>query len=115
MTINLDETTYLNAARAGDQEAFAQLIDPYRRQLLLHCYRILGSFEDAEDMFQETLVRVWKRLNSSKGARPCAHGCTKLPPTLHWMRSTTAVFADSPKRYIHAAIPPGRCRPRPRM
>jgi len=65
--MTLDETTYLNAARAGDQEAFAQLIDPYRKQLMVHCYRILGSFEDAEDMLQETLVRVWKRLDSFEG------------------------------------------------
>src|SRR5690349_7785835 len=62
-----DETVYLNAARGGDQEAFAQLIDPYRKQILVHCYRILGSFEDAEDMLQETLVRVWKRLDSFEG------------------------------------------------
>jgi RNA polymerase sigma-70 factor (ECF subfamily) len=67
MTMNLDETTYFNAARAGDQEAFGQLTEPYRRQLLVHCYRILGSFEDAEDMLQETLVRVWKRLDSFEG------------------------------------------------
>lgn len=67
MTMNPDEITLLNAARAGDQEAFAQLIDPYRRQLLVHCYRILGSFEDAEDMLQETLVRVWKHLDSFEG------------------------------------------------
>jgi len=65
--MTLDETTYLNAARAGDQEAFAQLVDPYRKQLFVHCYRILGSFEDAEDMLQETLVRVWKRLDSFEG------------------------------------------------
>jgi len=65
--MSLDETTYLNAARTGDQEAFAQLVDPYRKQLLVHCYRILGSFEDAEDMLQETLVRVWKRLDSFEG------------------------------------------------
>jgi RNA polymerase sigma-70 factor, ECF subfamily len=65
--MTLDETTYLNAARAGDQEAFAQLIEPYRKQLLVHCYRILGSFDDAEDMLQETLVRVWKRLDSFEG------------------------------------------------
>ncbi len=62
-----DESIYLNAARGGDQEAFAQLIDPYRKQILVHCYRILGSFEDAEDMLQETLVRVWKRLDSFEG------------------------------------------------
>lgn len=65
--MNLDETTYLNAARAGDQEAFEQLVNPYRRQLLVHCYRILGSFEDAEDMLQETLLRVWKRIDSFEG------------------------------------------------
>jgi len=65
--MTIDETAYLNAARAGDQEAFAQLVDPYRTQLLVHCYRILGSFEDAEDMLQETLVRVWKRLDSFEG------------------------------------------------
>ena len=62
--MTLDEITYLTAARAGDQEAFAQLVEPYRKQLMVHCYRILGSFEDAEDMLQETLVRVWKRLDS---------------------------------------------------
>ena len=67
MTMSLDENTYLTAARAGDQEAFAQLVDPYRRQLLVHCYRILGSFEDAEDILQETLVRVWKRLDTFEG------------------------------------------------
>ena len=65
--MTIDEIAYLNAARGGDQEAFAQLIEPYRRQILVHCYRILGSFEDAEDMLQETLVRVWKRLDSFEG------------------------------------------------
>jgi RNA polymerase sigma-70 factor (ECF subfamily) len=65
--VTLDETIHLNAARAGDQEAFAQLVEPYRKQILVHCYRILGSFEDAEDMLQETLVRVWKRLDSFEG------------------------------------------------
>ena len=67
MTMNLDETANFNAARAGDQKAFEHLVDPYRRQLLVHCYRILGSFEDAEDMLQETLVRVWKKLDSFEG------------------------------------------------
>ena len=65
--MTLEETTYLNAARSGDQEAFAQLVEPYRKQLLVNCYRILGSFADAEDMLQETLVRVWKRPESFEG------------------------------------------------
>ena len=65
--INPDESTQLSAARSGDQEAFAQLVEPYHKQLLVHCYRILGSFEDAEDLLQETLVRVWKHLDSFEG------------------------------------------------
>ena len=62
-----NETTVLESARAGNQEAFGQLIEPYRQELLVHCYRILGSFEDAEDMLQETLLRAWKRLDSFEG------------------------------------------------
>src|SRR6266498_1762834 len=64
---NEEQVKILEAARDGNEEAFAQLIEPYRRQLLVHCYRILGSFDDAEDMLQETLVRVWKRLDSFEG------------------------------------------------
>ena len=58
---------YLESAKMGDQGAFEQLIEPHRRELLVHCYRILGSFEDAEDMLQETLVRAWKHLDSFEG------------------------------------------------
>ena len=62
-----DQTKYLESTREGNQEAFAQLIEPYQHELLVHCYRILGSFEDAEDMLQETLVRAWKRLDTFEG------------------------------------------------
>ena len=66
--INVErENKIIGLARAGDQQAFEQLVQPYRRELLVHCYRILGSFEDAEDMLQETLVRVWKRLDTFEG------------------------------------------------
>src|SRR5205085_1503755 len=50
-------------ARSGDEQAFRHLTDPYRRELQLHCYRILGSVQDAEDMLQETLLAAWRGLD----------------------------------------------------
>jgi RNA polymerase sigma-70 factor (TIGR02960 family) len=52
----------LGRARAGDEAAFRELVDPYRRELHLHCYRVLGSLEDAEDVVQETLLAAWRGL-----------------------------------------------------
>jgi RNA polymerase sigma-70 factor (TIGR02960 family) len=53
----------LSLARAGDGEAFRALTEPYRRELHVHCYRILGSVQDAEDMLQETLLAAWRGLD----------------------------------------------------
>jgi RNA polymerase sigma-70 factor, ECF subfamily len=49
-------------ARAGDEDAFRELTDPYRRELQLHVYRIVGSAQDAEDLVQETLLAAWRGL-----------------------------------------------------
>ena len=57
----LSEDT-LGRARAGDENAFRELVDPYRAELQLHCYRILGSLQDAEDQLQETLLAAWRGL-----------------------------------------------------
>jgi RNA polymerase sigma-70 factor (TIGR02960 family) len=53
----------LALARAGDEDAFRELTDPYRHELQLHCYRIVGSTQDAEDLVQETLLAAWRGLD----------------------------------------------------
>jgi RNA polymerase sigma-70 factor, ECF subfamily len=57
----------LAQARAGDEQAFRELTDPYRGELLAHCYQILGSVADAEDMLQETLLAAWRGLPGFEG------------------------------------------------
>jgi RNA polymerase sigma-70 factor (TIGR02960 family) len=57
----------LARARAGDGEAFRQLTEPHRRELLVHCYRMLGSFADAEDALQDTLLAAWQGLAGFEG------------------------------------------------
>src|SRR6266536_6222868 len=52
----------LSRARAGDGEAFRELTEPHRRELQVHCYRMLGSFQDAEDAAQDTLLAAWRGL-----------------------------------------------------
>ncbi len=58
-----DYETLLERARAGDGDAFSVLVEPYRRELQVHCYRILGSVQDAEDLVQETLLAAWRGLD----------------------------------------------------
>ncbi|GAA2120038.1 sigma-70 family RNA polymerase sigma factor [Actinomadura napierensis] len=57
----------ISRARAGDGEAFRALTEPHRRELHVHCYRMLGSFQDAEDALQETLLDAWRGLGGFDG------------------------------------------------
>ena len=76
-------TDLIDRARAGDEEAFSQLVEPYQRELQVHCYRILGSAQDAEDVVQETLLTAWRSLGGfeQRPAQLALPGSTGSPPT----------------------------------
>jgi RNA polymerase sigma-70 factor (ECF subfamily) len=63
----MNENELLAAARNGDEDAFAQLVAPYRRELNAHCYRMLASVHDAEDALQDALLRAWSGLARFEG------------------------------------------------
>jgi RNA polymerase sigma-70 factor (ECF subfamily) len=63
----VDEDEVLAATQAGDEVAFGALAQRYRRELHVHCYRMLGSFEEAEDLVQETLLRAWRKRETFTG------------------------------------------------
>jgi RNA polymerase sigma-70 factor (ECF subfamily) len=67
VTIRGVSTDLTERARTGDEDAFRELVDPYRRELQLHCYRMLGSIHDAEDALQETLFAAWQGLKGFEG------------------------------------------------
>jgi RNA polymerase sigma-70 factor, ECF subfamily len=66
-TTRTDEAVILEAVRAGDAEVFTAVAERCRRQLQVHCYRMLGSFDDAEDVVQETMLRAWRGRRSFEG------------------------------------------------
>ncbi len=60
-------TELVEAARAGDEDAFSQLVRRHERELQVHCYRMLGSFTESEDLVQETFLRAWRGLDGFEG------------------------------------------------
>lgn len=72
-TAGPEEAALLDAATVGDGHAFRMLLAPHRTALQLHCYRMLGSYHDAEEALQETLVRAWRHLGNYQRQAPLRH------------------------------------------
>jgi RNA polymerase sigma-70 factor (TIGR02960 family) len=66
-TVTVMPADLLSRARGGNDDAFQELVEPYRRELQVHCYRMLGSFQDAEDALQDTLLTAWRGLGGFEG------------------------------------------------
>jgi RNA polymerase sigma-70 factor (ECF subfamily) len=72
----------LDAARRGETGAFQALVAPHLRALHLHCYRMLGSYADAEDAMQESLLRAWRGLAGFEGRSPLRHWLYRITTTI---------------------------------
>jgi RNA polymerase sigma-70 factor, ECF subfamily len=75
-TLREGEEVLLARARAGDEAAFGAFMGPYLRELHVHCYRMLGSVHDAEDVLQEVLMRAWRHLGAFDGRGSVRDGYT---------------------------------------
>ena len=105
-----EEAAVVAAVRAGDEAAFVTLAERYRRQLQVHCYRMLGSVQDAEDLVQETLLRAWR-------ARATFEGRSLFRTWLYRIATNACLNAleRSPRRVIPPDLGPATDSPRPEL
>jgi RNA polymerase sigma-70 factor, ECF subfamily len=89
------ERALLDAAQDGDEDAFRRLVEPHRRELHAHCYRMLGSVHDADDALQDALLRAWRGLPRFDGRSPAR-------PWLYKIATNTSLdtIAKRPKRVL---------------
>jgi RNA polymerase sigma-70 factor (ECF subfamily) len=99
-----DRSMLVDAAKSGDREAFQQLTEPYRQELRLHCYRMMGSFHDAEDLVQDTFLRAWRGLNGFEG-RASFRGW------LYRIATNACLNALANRRNTHRVLPPAEGPP----
>jgi RNA polymerase sigma-70 factor (ECF subfamily) len=97
----------LARAQGGDADAFGELVEPHRRELVVHCYRIPGSASDAEDVVQEALLAAWQGLGSFEGRASIRTWLYRIATT----RSLNAL--RSARRRPRADWPPGIDVPEP--
>ncbi|XXX74676.1 RNA polymerase subunit sigma-70 [Sorangium sp. So ce134] len=112
-----EEASVLAAARAGDHAAFAALSERYRRRLRAHCYRMLGSFDEAEDMVQEVLLRAWRGREGFQGrslfrtwlysiaTNACLNALERAPTRVVPQDVAPPVTADTPPSAARSAPP----------
>ena len=93
-------------AQAGDGDAFRELIEPYRRELHVHCYRMLGSVQDAEDVLQEILLAAWRGLDRFEGRSSLRTWLYRIATTrcLNALRAGGRVIREHPPR-IDVEVP----------
>src|SRR4051812_30381084 len=98
----------MTRARAGDGEAFRELVGPYRSELQVHCYRFLGSVQDAEDALQEVLLAAWRGLGQYEERASLRTWLYRIATN----RCLTAMRTES-RRPRRAGLPPGVHPPQP--
>ena len=96
----------IDLARAGDEDAFRQLVRPYERELQVHCYRMLGSVHDAEDAMQDALLAAWQGLAGFEGR-------ASVRTWLYRVTTTRCLNVRRSARRRQGTMPPGPAPPEP--